>query len=204
MERLFPMVLEEGERKVRKAEGVKLVSPLLSARGSLLLTDRRLLFNGESMWGELAYEASLDNIIGCDVKKPSFWSRGKGELSVTLQEVSFRADVRDSLKLCSTADFRVDYQDMFLGRREEVAKIWEAEGEIRGSVDDIPAYEMIDGVDEIFGDTMHRAVLCELAKRGIREFSPAVQPPVTRLVFVFEGVEQPEAFRSDVMERAEK
>jgi len=198
------MVLEEGERTVRKAEGVKLVSPLLSARGSLILTDRRLLFNGESMWGELAYEASLDNIIGCDVKKPSFWSRGKGELSVTLQEVSFRVDVRDSLKLCRTAGFKVEYQDMFLGRREEVAKIWEAEGEIRGSVDDIPAYEMIDGVDEIFGDTMRRAVLCELAKRGIREFSLAVQPPVTRLVFVFEGVEQPEAFRSDVMERAEK
>lgn len=201
---MFTMVLVEGERKVRKAEGVKLVSPLLSARGYLLLTDRRLLFNGESTWGALAYEASLDNIIGCDVKKPSFWSRGKGELSVTLQEISSRADVRDSEKLCRTAGFKEEYQDMFLGRREEVAKIWEAEGEIRGSVDDIPAYEMIDGVDEIFGDTLRRAVLCELAKRGISEFSPAVQPPVTRLVFVFEGVEQPEAFRSDVMERTEK
>ena len=63
---------------------------------------------------------------------------------------------------------------------------------------------MIDGVDEVFGDTMRRSVLCELAKRGIREFSLSFQPPVTRLVFVFEGVEQPEAFRSDVMEQVEK
>ena len=36
--------LEEGEKVVRKVDEVKLVSERLSARGSLLLTDRRLVF----------------------------------------------------------------------------------------------------------------------------------------------------------------
>ena len=41
-----PVTLEEGERELKKAEGVLFETAYTKNRGTLLLTDRRLIFNG--------------------------------------------------------------------------------------------------------------------------------------------------------------
>lgn len=84
----FPVVLEKGERELRRVEGVILKRRDATARGPLLLTNLRLIFNGKWDFKEPAYfEWSLGDILGCDVKKQLF---GKKKLLVAFKTVLFK------------------------------------------------------------------------------------------------------------------
>jgi hypothetical protein len=84
----LPVVLEKGEREVRRVEGVVLKGREGTARGPLLLTNLRLIFNGGWDFEEPAYfEWSLGDILGCDVKKQLF---DKKKLLVAFKTVLFK------------------------------------------------------------------------------------------------------------------
>ena len=83
----IPVVLEKGEKEVRRVEGVKLEGKDIIGRGFLLLTDRKLIFNGKLLAGEAsmttAFEWSLDDVLGCETKSPLF---GKKKLLVIFRQ----------------------------------------------------------------------------------------------------------------------
>ena len=84
-----PLELEEGENEVRRVDGVELEKTLAkeTCRGFLLLTDRRLIFNGKLSGGKqllTAFEWSLNDVVGCVVKNSLF---GKKKLAIIISRV---------------------------------------------------------------------------------------------------------------------
>ena len=75
------MELEKGERLVRQLEKVDLEA--LPSIGLLLLTNRRLIFNGVRVAGSFSYELPLKDIVSCEVKKSMF---GGKKLAVASQK----------------------------------------------------------------------------------------------------------------------
>lgn len=93
-----PLVLEKGEREVRRAEGVKFKTYkpgaelwdrdiLLHTTGVLALTDRRLIHYATlpSVARGHVFELSLSDTTGCSVKKP--WLEKKKIFTVNTQRV---------------------------------------------------------------------------------------------------------------------
>lgn len=84
-----PLELMEGEKEVRRLEGVELEKALLkeSGRGFLLLTNRRLIFNGITHRLPTSFEWSLNDVAGCEVKSSLF---GKTKLVVVISRILVR------------------------------------------------------------------------------------------------------------------
>ncbi|HIH96356.1 MAG TPA: hypothetical protein HA348_02500 [Thermoplasmata archaeon] len=78
-----PHTLEEGEMVVRKVKGVEGII----GRGSLLLTNQRLIYHGYTLTESFSLDMPLTEIVNCEVKKPLF---GKEKLSVTARRAVFK------------------------------------------------------------------------------------------------------------------
>ena len=83
----IPVTLEEGERLVRQIEDVYLEGLPYSFSRLLLLTNRRLIFNGLRVDGSFSYEIPLADIVSCEVKKSIF---GKKKIAVAGRQAVFK------------------------------------------------------------------------------------------------------------------
>ena len=178
-----PVVLEEGERVVRRVDGVRLFCVMSPEReGFLLLTDRRLIFNGrwKTTGGEtlpLAYEGSLGDIVGCNV-----WRFPWKRLSVTFRQVLFKHGT-------------------------EVVKLWE-NGEVRTSLDKLlDEVSIKPGQDLTVGD-FRIIIIAQMALEGVEGYvdkdQPWLRPRPTKLVLVFRDIKQREALRSEIVGQIER
>lgn len=102
----LPVELGKEEKELRRAEEVKLRGPLSQLVGSLILTNRRLIFDGELLkergerGRQIVFEWSLGDIL--DVSQPLF---GGKELRIKFQRV-ISSLVTPELKLERPAVYR--------------------------------------------------------------------------------------------------
>jgi len=115
--------LGKEEKELRRAEEVKLRGPLTQLVGSLILTNRRLIFDGELLkergerGRQIVFEWSLGDIL--DVSQPLF---GGKELRIKFQRV-ISSLVTPELKLERPAVYRFTNVDQPLKWKTDIIEL---------------------------------------------------------------------------------